>query len=214
MPTSFAQMVSSAPTFRFRDFRLERRGYLTTYTVSDGRRRWDLIERGHAVAVLPVDWARREVYLVEQPRLITAFERPEVSAKLDDPAAEVTVDLQEILSLETPSGMIEPGEDPLVSAIRELKEETGIDLAPGALTEVIHYFGSIGALTETTRCYLADLPPDFTHAQPQGDGDEHITVWKMTFEEFFSALETGRIRAASAVILAQELRYRAKVTPP
>jgi ADP-ribose pyrophosphatase len=211
MLTPFAQMTPPAPTFRFRDFRVERRGYLTTYSISDGRRRWDLIERGHAVAVLPVDWQRREVYLVEQPRVVMAFERPEVSERLNEPTAEVSGDIKEIMSLEAPSGMIEPGEEPTMTALRELKEETGIVLSPEALSEVCCYFASIGAMTETTRCYLADVPPGFAHAQPQGDGDEHITVWKVPFEEYFSALESGRVRTASAVILAQELRHRAAI---
>lgn len=211
-------MAPPEPSFRFRDFRPERRGFISVFTFDDGRRRWDILERGHAVAVLPVDWRRREAYLVEQPRYVLAFATPEAARKLDDPAAEITGATADIMSLETPAGIINQGEDPVTAAIRETQEETGFTVTAAQLIEVGRYFGSVGVLPETTRCYLADLPSDGpadgpAAMPPKGDGDEHITVWRYSFDELFAALDAGRFRTPSAIILVQELRRRAADRP-
>lgn len=218
MPHLFAQMAPPEPTFRFRDFRPERRGFISVFTFDDGRRRWDILERGHAVAVLPVDWRRREAYLVEQPRYVLAFANAEAIDKLNDPTAEVAGATADLMSLETPSGIIDQDEDPVAAAIRETREETGFSVTAGQLTEIGCYFGSVGVLPETTRCYLASLPDDGptdgpTAAPPEGDGEEYITVWRYSFDELFAALDAGRFRTPSAIILIQELRHRAAQQP-
>lgn len=58
-------------------------------------------------------------------------------------------------TLELPAGALEPGEDPVRAAARELEEETGhraarleawtsIAPAPGFASEVVHLFGAVG----------------------------------------------------------------------
>jgi len=70
----------------------------------------EVMERGHAVAVLAYDPARDEVVLVNELRV------GELAAG-DYPYAEALV-----------AGAIGEGESPLEAAIREMKEETGLEL--------------------------------------------------------------------------------------
>ena len=65
-------------TFTYSDCRLERRGFLSifSFAVSGRARRFDLMDRGHAVVVLPVDLRKRELYMIEQPRHAKAFVPP------------------------------------------------------------------------------------------------------------------------------------------
>jgi len=43
-----------------------------------------------------------------------------------------------------PKGKLEPGEDPLEAALREVREETGLDCAPGPALGSIEYVDSSG----------------------------------------------------------------------
>ncbi|MFN4071184.1 MAG: NUDIX domain-containing protein, partial [Thermus caldifontis] len=54
--------------------------------------------------------------------------------------------------LEIPAGLIEPGEDPLEAARRELAEETGL---AGDLTYLFSYYVSPGFTDEKTHVFLA-----------------------------------------------------------
>src|SRR5204863_1424810 len=61
-------------SYRYGDCRLERKGFLSIYSFElgdEGRR--DLMDRGDAVVMLPVDFKRREIYMIEQPRHVKAF---------------------------------------------------------------------------------------------------------------------------------------------
>ena len=71
---------------------------------------WEVMERGHAVAVLGYDPARDKVVLVNEIR-------PGVLAAGDYPYTDNLV-----------AGAIGEGETPLEAAVREMKEETGLDL--------------------------------------------------------------------------------------
>jgi ADP-ribose pyrophosphatase len=72
--------------------------------------------------------------------------------------------------LEIPAGLIEPGEDPLEAARRELAEETGLT---GDLTHLFSFFVSPGFTDEKTHVFLAEnLRP--IEATP--DEDEAIEV--------------------------------------
>ena len=62
-------------SYGYGDCRLERRGFLSVFSFAiegDGRR--DLMDRGDAVVILPVDLKRRDVYMVEQPRHVKALQ--------------------------------------------------------------------------------------------------------------------------------------------
>ncbi|MBT5194965.1 MAG: NUDIX domain-containing protein [Rhodospirillaceae bacterium] len=98
----------------------------------------ELIERGHAVAVLPYDPVRDEVILIKQFRMGAwgAGEAPWM--------------------VETVAGIIEQGEQAEDVARRETMEETGCTL--GALHRVCDYFASPGIMTEkiTVYCGITD----------------------------------------------------------
>jgi ADP-ribose pyrophosphatase len=104
--------------------------------------------------------------------------------------------------LEIPAGTLEPGEEPLATAHRELREETGFAaaameplgrtvMAPGFCTEYIHYFLATG------------LRPD----PLQGDDDERISEpIPMWLDDVLTAILAGEIEDAKTVVAATLLR--------
>lgn len=132
-------------TFTYSDCRLERRGFLSVFSfaISGRAGRFDLMDRGHAVVVLPVDLRKRELYMIEQPQHAKAFVPPapgaETLARAKTEGASpdsFTLDAKDVTLFELPAGMIDPGETPALAASRELREETGIVVAPEALRKV------------------------------------------------------------------------------
>ena len=73
--------------------------------------------------------------------------------------------------LELPAGGLEPGEEPLATAQRELREEVGVEAA--RWTPLGRFFSSPGFANENPHVFLAqELRP--AHAEP--DEDEDIAV--------------------------------------
>lgn len=105
--------------------------------------------------------------------------------------------------VEIPAGRIEPEEDPQITAIRELEEETGLgtnDIAyvqtfatsPGFADEVIHLYVAKGL-------YTIDNPA-------AGDEDEFIDVLEVSIEEAEEMVAEGEIydaKTAFAVLYAK-----------
>ena len=79
--------------------------------------------------------------------------------------------------LEIPAGLIEPGEDPLEAARRELAEETGLK---GDLTYLFSYYVSPGFTDEKTHVFLAE---NLEETQAIPDENEEIEVVWMPPEE-------------------------------
>ncbi|HQK82573.1 MAG TPA: NUDIX hydrolase [Atribacter sp.] len=101
---------------------------------------------------------------------------------------------------EIPAGTLEPDEDPLDCAIRELEEETGftskhwkylfpVFLAPGYSTELIHFFWA-------SRAYPVEKAR-------KGDDDEEIYYLKVTPEKAQNMMAKGAIRDAKTMIALQ-----------
>ena len=94
-----------------------------------GEMRREVVERGHAVAVLPYDPALDQVVLIEQFRIgAHAAGWPP-------------------WQIEIVAGIIEPGEAPEDVAMRECVEECGCRL--GALVHVCDFLTSPGVMSET-----------------------------------------------------------------
>lgn len=88
--------------------------------------------------------------------------------------------------LEIPAGLIEPGEDPLEAARRELAEETGLS---GDLTYLFSYFVSPGFTDEKTHVFLAE---NLKEVEAHPDEDEAIEVVWMRPEEALERHQRGR----------------------
>ena len=80
--------------------------------------------------------------------------------------------------IEIPAGKLEPGEDRLEAAKRELKEETGY--VAGKMTYIGEYFGSPALLEERVTMYLAT---ELTKSEMNLDEDEFLEVFTMPLEE-------------------------------
>jgi hypothetical protein len=63
------------PRLVYRDFRVERKGFLSivSYAIDGHDRRLEMLERGHAAVVLPVDFRNRELYLLSEIRANKTF---------------------------------------------------------------------------------------------------------------------------------------------
>lgn len=89
---------------------------------------------------------------------------------------------------ELPAGKMEPGEDPLTGAQRELEEETGYRARKWKL--LLDYWASPGFLGESMQIFLAE---DLTlgHASPEDDEDIELRLVKLS--EVLKAIEKGQI---------------------
>ncbi len=86
--------------------------------------------------------------------------------------------------LELPAGVVEPGEDPLETAHRELREEVGMDAR--SMTEITRFYTSPGFCDEEIILFFArDLFP----APLEGDDDETIQVESRNREALIRGLE-------------------------
>ncbi len=96
---------------------------------------------------------------------------------------------------EIPAGKLQPGEDPLHCASRELEEEVGyrassfelltsIFTAPGFADEVIHVYKATGLTT----------------GRQQLDPDEVLDIIEMPLAEAVNKIEDGTIRDAKTIV--------------
>lgn len=148
----------------------------------------EVMDRGHAVMVLPYDSARDQLVVLEQFR-IGALEQDE-SPWL----------------LEFVAGMIDkPEESPEWVARRELEEEAGLS------TEHLHYaltyLSTPGGCSEKISIYIAEV--DSSKAARHGglaSENEDIRVHVLPRTEVIELLEQGKINNAASVIGLQWLQ--------
>jgi ADP-ribose pyrophosphatase len=90
---------------------------------------------------------------------------------------------------ELPAGKLEPGEDPLAGAQRELAEETGYHAKKWK--PLVEYYGSPGFLGESMKVFLAEglLAGD---AHPEEDEDIDFRLVKLS--EIVEMIEKGAIK--------------------
>lgn len=146
--------------------------------LPNGREKtYDLVQHGDSVTILPIDDQGR-VYFVRQHRIGAGK-----------------------ALLELPAGVLDPDEDPLNCAHRELREETSFDgknfqslggfyLAPGYADEYMTVFLATGL-------FKSPLNPD---------EDEFLEIETMTVSEVYRRAHTGEFqdgKTLAALLLAQ-----------
>ena len=131
---------------------------------------WEIIEHPGGVAVVPFDEAGN-ILMVRQYRHA-------VGAEL----------------LELPAGTLKKGEDPALTAHRELQEEIGMDAA--SLELLGEFFLAPGYSSELMRVYWAT---GLSAAVLPQDEDEAIEVERVPFEAAVRMALNGQIRDAKSV---------------
>jgi ADP-ribose pyrophosphatase len=96
---------------------------------------------------------------------------------------------------ELPAGSIDPGEKPLQTAKRELKEETGYHAKKWK--KLISFFPSPGFLTEKMTIYQAT---GLTAGEATPMGDERIETRWFKAKEIEAAIEAGEILDAKTML--------------
>jgi ADP-ribose pyrophosphatase len=169
------ELLKSEILFEGRAFGI-RRDHLKT---SSGRTaKYDIIEHSGSVVLVPVD-TQGNLHFVRQYRHATG------------------TDL-----LELPAGTLEPGEDPLECARREIREEIG--MAAGQLRKVGSFYLVPGYSTEYMHVFLATglqespLPPD---------ADEYLQVERIPIAKALKMACNGEIpdaKSLAALLLTQQ----------
>lgn len=130
----------------------------------------EVVEHPDCVAIVAID-ADDNVILVRQFRQAAA---------------------QELL--EVPAGVIEPGEEPLHSAVRELAEESGY--IAGRIERLGGFYSSPGYSTEFLHLFLAtELKPGPSQAQE----DEILEVVPIPLKQVHRLIKSGEIRDAKSI---------------
>lgn len=155
---------------------------LVNLSFPDGRtREYDLIDIQNAVTILPLD-DEGYIHLVRQYRIGARAEL-----------------------LELPAGKIENGENPLLTAQRELREEVG--MGARSWQALGNFYMSPGYASEYMYCYLArglykdPLTPD---------EDEFLNVIKIPLTEVMDMVRSGVIedsKTLAVLMLAHHLLH-------
>ena len=168
-------------------WRIERASFETNGEAGAKTIEREIAHTHDAAAVLPFDPLRSRLLLVRQFR----------------PAAFLKEGRKSLL--EVCAGLLEPGEEPMQCALREAKEELGVDLAD--IEYVARIFASPGVSTETIVLYLAHY--DSARRTGAGGGvaeeGEDIDVTETSLEAALAMIVSGEIVDAKTIILLQRL---------
>ncbi len=96
--------------------------------------------------------------------------------------------------LEIPAGTREPGEDAEACALRELREETGLEA--GHIERLGGFYSVPGFCTEFLDCYLLT---DLKDNPAAGDEDENIEIERLTPRQTLNAILDGQICDAKSI---------------
>ena len=105
--------------------------------------------------------------------------------------------------LELPAGKIDPGEDILACAQRELREETGYEAARWQYIGVLH--PCIGYSNERIEVFVAR---NLTHVGHQWDEGEFLEILSLSLDEARAAMRAGDLTDAktlTALFMAEEM---------
>lgn len=111
------------------------------------------------------------------------------------------------VSIEVPAGYLDPGENHLDAAIRELKEETGYEA--DEIIELKGYYQDQGISGAFNKCYLA-LGCEKKYEQKL-DRDEYIKFLECKFSDLVYLLDNGYIDDANSIIAINEAKRYLRV---
>ena len=131
----------------------------------------EIVEHAGAVGILPVD-NEEMVWLVRQYRKPT-----------------------EQVLLEIPAGTMEPDEEILICAQRELEEETGFQA--GSWEKILSYYSAPGFCDEKLHLFRAR---DLTTGEKNLDADEFLENISIPLEEAYRMIFTGQIVDGKSII--------------
>jgi len=167
-----SEAVFEGPLFRvLRDRLIEPGGKLATR---------DIVHHNGSVVILAIDNAKnkRDPWIVVERQYRHAANR---------------------FLWELPAGKLEPGEDPLLGAQRELAEETGY--RANKWKPLVEYYASPGFLGESMKVFVAE---GLVAGDAHPDDDEHIAFRLVKLSELLKLIELGAIldgKTLSAVLL-------------
>lgn len=95
-------------------------------------------------------------------------------------------------SLEIPGGVIDPGEDPVAAAVRELQEETGYAGTGARLLGTVHPNPAI----QNNRCHLVLVEQARPTAGLDWDPDEEFEIMALPVDEVYQLAYRGGITHA------------------
>lgn len=146
--------------------------------LPDGKTRYfDLVVHNGAVTLVPVD-DQGNIWFVRQYRVGSSSEL-----------------------LELPAGTLDPGEDPLVCARREIREEIG--MAADRMTKLGEMYLAPGYSSEFMHVYLAQ---GLSHDPLDPDADEFLQTEIIPIEKAYEMAARGEIRdskSLAALLLAK-----------
>ena len=105
--------------------------------------------------------------------------------------------------LELPAGKLERDEEPMIAALRELKEETG--LISKGLEYMGYFYPTCGYTDEVLYLYFSE---NNEVGIDNPDEDEFIDVLKLTPKEAYKLLDENKIEDGKTFILLAKLRNR------
>ncbi|MGR3764910.1 NUDIX domain-containing protein [Rossellomorea sp. NS-SX7] len=107
--------------------------------------------------------------------------------------------------VEIPAGKLEPGEEPIITAARELEEETGYGCE--TLEHLISFYTSPGFADELVHLYIAK---DITRIEEarELDEDEFVDLIEVTMEEALGLIKEKRIYDAKTAYAVQYLQLQ------
>jgi ADP-ribose pyrophosphatase len=147
----------------------------------------ELLDRAHAVAVLPYDPQRDEVVLIEQFRIGAG----------DDPSGPWLIEII--------AGVQEADETAQQVIHREAEEEAGCEISD--LIPVHRYYSSPGSSNEQVQIYFAHTETaDLGGVHGVDEEGEDIRVHVVSSDTAFEWLDTGRIDSALPIIALQWFR--------
>ena len=102
---------------------------------------------------------------------------------------------------EVPAGKIDPGEDPMEAAVRELREETGYTAS--SVKYLCRFYTSVGFSEEVLYLYLME---GLTAGETDFDENEAIDMEEWSIEDLHDMVMRGEIDDAKTIIAIQYAR--------